>query len=104
MLDLIAGTSTGAIITCALARPTPMPAERIAAVYEQDGPKIFDRSLVKTVTSVGGLLDELYSSDGLVSSLRRHLGTTRLAEATTRVKASSAALEATYAANLGVFT
>jgi predicted acylesterase/phospholipase RssA len=85
MVDLIAGTSTGGIIACGLAKPDPLSGEEIAAIYEQDGPKIFDRSLVKTVTSVGGLLDELYSADGLVASLRRHLGTTRLTEATTPV-------------------
>ena len=30
MVDVIAGTSTGAIIACGLARPQPMSAQRIA--------------------------------------------------------------------------
>jgi patatin-like phospholipase/acyl hydrolase len=81
MFDLIAGTSTGAIIGCALAKPDPMPAERIAELYERDGPKIFDRSLLKKITSAGGLLDERYESDGLVNVLRAHLGDARLGEA-----------------------
>jgi predicted acylesterase/phospholipase RssA len=85
MVDLIAGTSTGGIIACALARPDPMPAAEIAAIYEVDGPSIFDRSAVKIVTSANGYLDERYDADGLVASLRRHLGTTRLSDATTRV-------------------
>jgi patatin-like phospholipase/acyl hydrolase len=85
MVDLIAGTSTGGIIACALTRPDPMPAEEIAAIYEVDGPSIFDRSAVKIITSANGYLDERYDADGLVASLQRHLGTTRLAQATTRV-------------------
>ena len=45
-----------------------MPAAEIAALYEEDGPKIFDRSaLVKMITSAGGL-DERYDDDGLVAS------------------------------------
>jgi predicted acylesterase/phospholipase RssA len=85
MVDLIAGTSTGGIIACGLAKPEPLPAEEIAAIYEQDGPEIFDRSALKVITSADGYLDERYDSRGLVTSLRRHLGTARLRDATTRV-------------------
>ena len=85
MVDVIAGTSTGAIIACALARPNPMAADRIAEVYTVDGPKIFDRSLVKTITSADGYLDELYDDAPLVASLRTHLGDGRLADATTKL-------------------
>src|SRR3954447_537513 len=82
MVDLIAGTSTGGIIACALAQPSPMSAAQIAEIYVQDGPAIFHRSALKDVTSAGGLLDELYDDAGLMTSLRNHLGTTRLSEAT----------------------
>jgi uncharacterized protein len=82
MVDLIAGTSTGAIIACALAKPSPMPAASIAAIYEEEGPEIFSRSLLRKITSVGGLTDERYSSDGLVESLERHLGDTAMTDAT----------------------
>jgi uncharacterized protein len=85
LFDLIAGTSTGAIIACALVRPNPMPAVRAAELYETDGPKVFDRSLLKQVTSLGGLIDERYDAEGLLATLRRHLGDRRLAEATTPV-------------------
>jgi len=71
LVDLIAGTSTGSIIACALARPDPMPAQRIAELYEIEGPRIFDRSLIKKITSVGGLVDERYDSAGLVDALTR---------------------------------
>jgi uncharacterized protein len=82
MLDLIAGTSTGSILACALAHPDPKPAAEIADIYVNDGPKIFDRSALKVITSADGNLDEKYDEKGLVASLRAHLGTARLADAT----------------------
>jgi predicted acylesterase/phospholipase RssA len=94
MVDVIAGTSTGAIIACALARPRPMAADRIAEVYTLDGPKIFDRSLVKTVTSADGFLDELYDDAPLVASLRTHLGDGTLADATTKLLITAYDLQA----------
>jgi uncharacterized protein len=81
LFDLVAGTSTGAIIACALTRPQPLAAERIARIYLDEGPEIFSRSLLKRITSVEGLIDERYESDGLLTSLRRHLLEFRLADA-----------------------
>jgi uncharacterized protein len=81
LVDLIAGTSTGAIIACALTRPEPLAAERIARIYVEEGPDIFHRSLRKRITSAEGYLDERYESKGLLTSLRTHLGDTRMAEA-----------------------
>ena len=94
LFDLVAGTSTGALIACALTRPHAMQAVRIAQIYEEDGPKIFDASLLKTITSVGGLIDERYDSSGLVASLRHHLGDTRLSEATTEIMITAYDLQA----------
>jgi predicted acylesterase/phospholipase RssA len=82
LFDLVAGTSTGAIIACALTKPQPLSAERIARIYLDEGPEIFSRSLIKRITSAGGLIDERYESDGLLTSLRRHFGAHRLADAT----------------------
>jgi predicted acylesterase/phospholipase RssA len=94
LFDLVAGTSTGAIIACALTRPQPMPADRVAAIYEEEGPKIFDASLLKRITSVGGVIDERYDDRELVRSLRRHLGDTRLAEAVTGILVTAYDIEA----------
>ena len=94
LFDLVAGTSTGSIIACAVTRPQPMPAEQIAALYVDEGPQIFHASLLKTITSVGGVLDERYDDDGLVASLKRHLGTKRLADATVRILLTAYDLEA----------
>jgi hypothetical protein len=54
-----------------------------AALYEREGPQVFDRSLIKQITSLGGLIDERYDARGLLACLRRHLGDTCLAQATT---------------------
>jgi uncharacterized protein len=82
MVDLIAGTSTGGILACALGRPDPLPAAEIASIYEEEGPKIFSRSLVKKVASVGGLTDERYDDGGLVAALERYLADTPMTAAT----------------------
>ena len=82
LVDMIAGTSTGGILACALGKPDPLPAAEIASLYVEEGPKIFDRSLLKQITSLGGYLDERYSSRGLVKALERYLGDTPMSAAT----------------------
>src|SRR5919108_3568061 len=49
MFDLIAGTSTGGILACALCAPDPLPASEIVELYTEEGPKIFDRSLFQRI-------------------------------------------------------
>ena len=82
LVDMIAGTSTGGILACALGKPDPLPASEIATLYVEEGPKIFDRSLLKQITSLGGYLDERYSDKGLVQALERYLGDTPMNAAT----------------------
>jgi uncharacterized protein len=82
LVDMIAGTSTGGILACALGKPDPLPAAEIASLYVEEGPKIFDRSLLKRITSLGGYLDERYSAGGLVKALERYLGDTPMSAAT----------------------
>ena len=82
LVDMIAGTSTGGILACALGKPDPLPAAEIASLYVEEGPKIFDRSLLKQITSLGGYLDERYSDRGLVRALERYLGDTPMTAAT----------------------
>ena len=82
LVDMIAGTSTGGILACALGKPDPLPAAEIASLYVEEGPRIFDRSLLKQITSLGGYLDERYSSSGLEKALDRYLGDTPMSAAT----------------------
>ena len=87
--DLIAGTSTGGILAVGLScagddRPRWSAAD-LVALYETEGPRIFDRSLVKTLTSVFGIEDEKYSRENLEEPLDRYLGAARLRDALTEL-------------------
>jgi len=81
LFDLIAGTSTGGILACALCAPDPLPAEELVALYEEEGPNIFDRSVWDRIRSGEGLLDEKYPSAALDAALERFLSGKRLSEA-----------------------
>ncbi len=80
MFDLIAGTSTGGILACALCAPDPLPASELVSLYEDEGPNIFDRSLFQRIRSAEGLLDEKYDDAALDRALERFLGHKRLSE------------------------
>jgi patatin-like phospholipase/acyl hydrolase len=81
LFDLIAGTSTGAIIACALCAPEPLRASRVVALYEEQGPEIFSRSIFQRIRSADGLLDEKYDSSALDRVLDRFLSDKRLSAA-----------------------
>jgi uncharacterized protein len=98
LFDLIAGTSTGGIIALALTAPgrdggPRLSAAEVVGLYLEEGPGIFSRSVLRTVLSVDGLLDERYSDAGLEAALRRYLGDATLAEAITPVLVTAYALE-----------
>ena len=81
LFDLIAGTSTGGILACALCAPDPLPAEELVSLYEDEGPTIFDRDVFQRIRSGEGLLDEKYDAGALDRALERFLGDKRLADA-----------------------
>jgi patatin-like phospholipase/acyl hydrolase len=80
LFDLIAGTSTGGILACALCAPDPLPAAELVRLYDEEGPKIFDRSLFQRIRSAEGLVDEKYDDAALDRALERFLEHKRLAE------------------------
>ena len=96
LFDLIAGTSTGGIIALGvtIAREEEGPggekyprwsAQELADLYATEGPKIFHRSLVRTIETVDGLLVEKYAASGLESALERYMGKAMLSQALTDV-------------------
>ncbi len=85
--DLIAGTSTGGILTCLYLCPGEkepkrprFSASKAVALYLERGDDIFDVSLRKRVSSGGGLWDEKYSEDELEESLKEYFGDLKLSQ------------------------
>ena len=89
LFDLVAGTSTGGILACALTIPGAAPASELVRLYRERGPVIFRRSLWQRISSAEGLLDEKHDDRELVRALREELGDVRMSQATTRVLVTS---------------
>ncbi len=82
LFDLVAGTSTGGILACATLHPTaPRSGEQLAALYRDEGPRIFRLPLGRQIATGFGLLDERYDDEGLDDVLERELGDAPLAAA-----------------------
>ncbi|MFH1118444.1 MAG: patatin-like phospholipase family protein [Bacteroidota bacterium] len=89
--DLIAGTSTGGILTCTYlipqrdnnGNPTNRPkltARQAVDIYLDRGDEIFDLTMWQKIKSKGGLTDEKYDSKELEEALNDYFGETRLSE------------------------
>lgn len=76
-IHMVGGTSTGSIIACAIASKK-VTVEEIAAMYEKDGPAIFQRTLLDQLRTVFGLYKTRYSSDGLHKLLKAFFGDLRM--------------------------
>jgi uncharacterized protein len=98
LFDMFAGTSTGGILSLALALPgsggvARWHAREIVDLYIEHGPEIFDRSLLHRIRAVGSILDEKYPDTGLESVLRRYFGETKLSKALVEVLVTAYELE-----------
>lgn len=77
--DMIAGTSTGGILTSFLLCPGPdgkakYHAREAVSVYLDQGDDIFKKSFGHTIKSVGGIMDEKYPAENLERILKDKLG------------------------------
>lgn len=88
LFDLIAGTSTGGILALGLTTPDPRSpgrprysAAELVALYLDNGPRIFSRSLWRRFRSAGGVLDETYPHRPLEVVLADYFGEALLGEA-----------------------
>jgi patatin-like phospholipase/acyl hydrolase len=83
--DMIAGTSTGGILTCIYLTPGDnnkprFSAEEAVDLYMDRGDEIFDISIWQKIKSVGGLTDEKYSAKELEKALEYYLGDLKLSQ------------------------
>lgn len=101
LFDLVAGTSTGGILALGLTIPktagAPLyTAQRLAELYEHDGPRIFSRSLWRRLVACDNLTEEKYSATGIEAVLADYFGDSRLRDAVTDVLVTSYEIERTF--------
>jgi patatin-like phospholipase/acyl hydrolase len=77
--DMIAGTSTGGILSCIYLTPgddgkAKYSAQDAVDLYIKNGHTIFDRTLAQKLMSVGGILHEKYSEDPIYELLTTYFG------------------------------
>lgn len=92
--DLIAGTGSGGLIAALLTTPANNGRPRYTAkdvldFFIFEGEKIFDVSIWKKISSIGGLTDEKYSSTYLERVLDKYFETTNLSDSTTALMITS---------------
>ena len=101
LFDLVAGTSTGAILATALSLPSgdisgkknKYTARDIVQFYELDGKRVFSRTLWKKIRAVGNLAEGKYSAAGLESVLEDYFGVSKLSESLTDLMIASYEIE-----------
>jgi patatin-like phospholipase/acyl hydrolase len=87
--DLIAGTSTGGLLALGFAKndgngKAQYSANDLADIYLSRGNEIFSKSFLKSVASVEGLRDELYSANGIEHVLDDYFGDDPLSSCITK--------------------
>jgi patatin-like phospholipase/acyl hydrolase len=98
LFDLVAGTSTGGIIALGVTVPlcpgAPLyTARHFVELYENEGARIFSRSLARTLVTMDSLTWRKYSSTGIEGVLADYFGESRLRDAVTDVLITSYEIE-----------
>lgn len=77
--DMVAGTSTGSILTTFILRPgedgkAKYHAKEAVDLYIDKGDEIFHRSIGRAIKTIGGITDEKYSAENIEAILKDKLG------------------------------
>ena len=94
LFDLIAGTSTGGILSLGLVKPgkrgrAQYTAKKLVQLYETEGHRIFSRSVLHQILSLGNLLDKKYESQPVETVLEEYFGDAWLSDALKNVLVTS---------------
>ena len=98
LFDLVAGTSTGALVALGLLVPGDdgrprYTARQVMKLYELFGPKVFSRSVWHQIRAVGNLADGKYPAVGLEDMLSELFGDARLSQSLVDVLVPSYEIE-----------
>lgn len=81
MFHMVAGTSTGGIIGGALVQENKLvTAEDMVDLYLDEGPKIFEKTLLSQIRSVNGWVKAKYSSENLRHAMATRMGDVKLSD------------------------
>jgi len=79
--DLVAGTSTGGILTALILAPEPSySAEDMVKLYVEYGAEIFTRSAVTRLIDRGALFNPLYQHEAIETILEDYLGNLKISD------------------------
>lgn len=105
--DLIAGTSTGGILTALILAPYPeYTAKDMVKLYVEHGEAIFTRSLITRSVDRGALFNPLYQHEPIEKILDDYLGTLKISELKRPCLIPTYNIEtgtATFISSLGIF-
>jgi patatin-like phospholipase/acyl hydrolase len=98
LFHLIAGSSTGGILTLGMTVPGADGKPRYTArdglhLYENEGPVIFKQTAWQTISSLANMVDEKYMSAPVEGVLERYFGEARLRDSLTDVLITSYDIE-----------
>lgn len=101
LFDLIAGTSTGGILTLGLTVPrtsaAPLyAASQMAEMYEREGGRIFSSHISRRAAAWGNLRRSKYCTAGIEQVLLQYFGASRLRDAATDVLITAYEIERSF--------